>query len=224
MSVVAFASGDELTALFALRDNPKPNAARVLELLRRSGFKLEMVTGDSAATARALGPELGFRPGEIHAGVSPEGKLALIAQLQERGEKVAFVGDGINDAPALAQADLGVAMLNASDVAREASGLVLLRPDLEGVAQAMAIARGTLRTIRQNLFWAFFYNAMGVPLAALGFFSPIVSAAAMGLSDLLVVGNALLIERRIPKGFPAGLARGGVRGVGARRQEAVNPQ
>jgi len=224
MSVVAFASGAELNALFALRDDAKPNAAQVLESLRRSGFKLAMATGDSAATAQAMGLELGFHAGEIHAGVSPEGKLRLIAQLQKRGEKVAFVGDGINDAPALAQADLGVAMLNASDVARDAAGLVLLRPDLEGVAQAMAIARGTLKTIRQNLFWAFFYNALGVPLAALGFFSPIVSAVAMGLSDLLVVGNALLIERRIPKVSPTGMAQAGVRGVGARSREEVKPR
>ena len=116
-------------------------------------------------------------------------------KLQRQGERVAFVGDGINDAPALEQADLGIAVSRASDVAREAADIILLRSEIEAVPEALGLARATLRTIKQNLFWAFFYNAIGVPLAALGFMSPILCAAAMGVSDLVVIGNALRLRR-----------------------------
>ena len=124
----------------------------------------------------------------------PEGKVEVIQSLQSSGERVAFAGDGINDAPALEQADLGIALMNASDVARESADIVLLKADLEAIPEALGLARATLRTIKQNLFWAFFYNAVGVPLAALGFLSPIFSAFAMGMSDLIVIGNALRLR------------------------------
>jgi len=131
----------------------------------------------------------------VFAEVRPERKAEIVRQLQARGERVAFVGDGINDAPALAQADLGIAVSQASDVAREAADLILLRSEIEAIPEALGLAQATLRVIRQNLFWAFFYNAAAVPLAAAGLLNPVLCAAAMGLSDLLVMGNALRLLR-----------------------------
>jgi Cu+-exporting ATPase len=131
----------------------------------------------------------------VFAEVRPEQKAEFVEQLQRQGERVAFVGDGINDAPALEQADLGIAVGRASDIAREAADILLLRSDIEAVPESLGLARATLRAIKQNLFWAFFYNAAGIPLAALGFLSPVLCAAAMGLSDLIVLGNALRLRR-----------------------------
>ena len=125
----------------------------------------------------------------------PEQKAEFVKQLQAQGERVAFVGDGINDAPALTQADLGIAVSRASDVAREAADIILLKSEIGALPEALGLARATLRTIKQNLFWAFFYNALGVPLAAMGFISPIFCAEAMGVSYLVVIGNALRLLR-----------------------------
>ena len=125
----------------------------------------------------------------------PEQKAGFVKKLQQQGHRVAFVGDGINDAPALEQADLGIAVSRASDIAREAADIILLNSEIEAVPESLGLARAALRTIKQNLFWAFFYNAIGVPLAALGFMSPILCAAAMGFSDLVVIGNALRLRR-----------------------------
>ncbi len=119
----------------------------------------------------------------------------MLQDLQKQGERVAFVGDGINDAPALEAADLGIAVSRASDVAREAADIILLNSEIQAVPEALGLARATLRTIKQNLFWAFFYNAAGIPLAALGFMSPVLCALSMGLSDLVVIGNALRLLR-----------------------------
>jgi Cu+-exporting ATPase len=137
---------------------------------------------------------LGIAESNVYAEVRPEGKAEVIKSLQAHGERVAFAGDGINDAPALEQADLGIALMNASDVARESADIILLKADLEAIPEALGLAQATLRTIKQNLFWAFFYNAAGVPLAALGFLSPVLSAFAMGMSDLIVIGNALRLR------------------------------
>jgi Cu+-exporting ATPase len=195
-SVLLLASGTRLVAAIALTDRLKANAAEVLERLRRDGKKVALVTGDQIATARSVATGLGIDDASVFAEVRPEEKAGIVQKLQARGERVAFVGDGINDAPALAAADLGIAMGTGADAARQAADIVLLRAGLEGVPAALALARATLRTIKQNLFWAFFYNAAGIPLAALGLFSPILSAAAMGFSDLIVIGNALRLRRQ----------------------------
>jgi Cu+-exporting ATPase len=127
--------------------------------------------------------------------VRPEEKAERIEQLQAQGERIAFVGDGINDAPALQQANLGITVTRASDVAREAADILLLQSDIQAIPEAIELAQATLRTIRQNLFWAFFYNAAAIPLAAVGLLSPVICALAMGLSDVVVIGNALRLAR-----------------------------
>jgi Cu+-exporting ATPase len=198
-TVIGFAINLELVALFALRDTMKPKAREVVRQFIREGKQVHIVSGDATETVNAIARELGIHDwadGEIIAEVRPEQKAEFIKKLQARGERVAFVGDGINDAPALTQADLGIAVSRASDVAREAADIILLKSEIEAVPEALSLARATLRTIKQNLFWAFFYNAVGIPLAALGFMSPVLCALAMGLSDLLVIGNALRLRWR----------------------------
>ena len=195
-TVVGLGSDDKLLGLFAIKDTLKPGSAKVVKQLSRSGLKTYMVTGDNALTAAGIARQTGIQPENVFAEVRPEHKADFVKKLQSQGERVAFVGDGINDAPALEQADLGVAVSRASDVAREAADIILLKSDIEAVPEALGLARATLRTIKQNLFWAFFYNCIGIPLAALGFMSPILCAAAMGFSDLIVIGNALRLRGR----------------------------
>jgi Cu+-exporting ATPase len=190
-TVVGLAVDARLVAVIALRDSLKAGA---VARFRRQGLKTRLVTGDNQRTAQAVARQLGMADDEVFAQVRPEEKARLVSQLQEKGERVAFVGDGINDAPALEQADLGIAVSRASDIAGEAADIVLLQSDIRAIAEAIDLARATLRTIKQNLFWAFFYNAAAVPLAALGFVSPILCAAAMGFSDLVVIGNALRLN------------------------------
>jgi len=194
-TIVGLAEEKDLLGLFAVRDTLKPKAAKVIEKLKRQGLKIFLVTGDNSQTAAAIAKQINIAPENVFAEVRPEQKAEFVKKLQSRGERVAFVGDGINDAPALTQADLGIAVSRASDIAREAADIILLKSEIEAVPEALGLARATLRTIKQNLFWAFFYNAVGVPLAALGFVSPIFCAAAMGASDLIVIGNALRLLR-----------------------------
>jgi P-type Cu+ transporter len=198
-TIVGLASDTKLLALFAVRDAVKPGSAKVIEQLGRQGFEIYMVTGDNTLTAAGIAKQTGIKPENVFAEIRPEQKAEFVKKLQQQGARVAFVGDGINDAPALEQADLGVAVSRASDVAREAADIILLKSDIEAVPEALGLARATLRTIKQNLFWAFFYNAIGVPLAALGFMSPILCAAAMGFSDLIVIGNALRLRAWRPR-------------------------
>ncbi len=193
-TIVGFSVNQNLMALIALKDLIKPKAFKVLERLRSKGWAIHMVTGDHKRTASAIASELGIEDSHIHAEVKPEQKATIIRDLQDRGERVAFIGDGINDAPALEQADLGIAVSRASDIAREASDMVLLKADIDAIPEALNLAKSTLRTIKQNLFWAFFYNAAAIPLAMFGFMSPLLCAAAMGFSDVLVIGNSLRLR------------------------------
>jgi Cu+-exporting ATPase len=194
-TIVGVAADRALLGLFAIRDLLKPGTREIVEQLRRDGLKTWLVTGDNALTAASIARQAGIAPQDVFAEVRPEQKAELVGRLQRQGERVAFVGDGINDAPALEQADLGIAVSRASDVAREAADIILLKSEIEAVPESLGLARATLRAIKQNLFWAFFYNAIAIPLAALGFMSPILCAAAMGLSDLVVIGNALRLRR-----------------------------
>lgn len=193
-SLLALALDNRLVAVFALADEVKPNAAEVVAELKGQGMTVRLITGDNERTAGAIARCVGIDAENLFAEIRPEEKAAIVRQLQDRGHRVAFVGDGINDAPALEQSDLGIAVSRASDVAKEAADIILLRSDLQAIPEALLLARATLRTIRQNLFWAFFYNAAAVPLAVFGFVSPVVSALAMGLSDLMVIGNALRLR------------------------------
>ena len=193
-TIVGLATDNMLAGLFAVKDTLKPGAAKVVGQLQRQGLKTCLLTGDNRLTAAGIAEQCGIPAENVMAEVRPEQKAEFVKRLQQQGGRVAFVGDGINDAPALEQADLGIAVSRASDVAREAADIILLKSEIEAVPEALGLARATLRTIKQNLFWAFFYNAAGVPLAALGFMSPILCAAAMGLSDLIVIGNALRLR------------------------------
>ena len=194
-SILGLANEDKLAGLVALKDVVKAGANRVIRQLHRQGLRIYLVTGDNPLTAASIARQTGIPQENVSAEVRPEEKAGLVRKLQQEGEKVAFVGDGINDAPALEQADLGIAVSRASDVAREAADIILLNSDLEAVPESLGLAQATLRTIKQNLFWAFFYNAAGIPLAALGFMDPVVCALAMGFSDLIVIGNALRLRR-----------------------------
>ncbi len=195
-TVLVVSIGSNAIGAYALRDALKSGARDVVTRLQSGGFRVRLLSGDQPAAVTAIAAELGLSAAAATAGVRPEKKAAFLAELQAGGERVAFVGDGLNDGPALAQADLGIAVSRATDVAREAADVVLLRPDLMAVPTALELARQTLRVIHQNLFWAFFYNAAFVPLAAVGLLSPLLSAAAMGLSDVIVIGNALRLARK----------------------------
>jgi P-type Cu+ transporter len=177
----------------AVADTVKPSAAAAVAEIRGLGLHPILLTGDSEATARAVAAEAGID--EVIAGTLPADKAAVITRLQAQGHQVAMVGDGVNDAPALAAADLGLALGSGTDVAISAADLILLRDDLGTVPEAISLSRATFRTIRRNLGWAFGYNAAALPLAALGFLNPIVASAAMTLSSVFVVANSLRLQR-----------------------------
>lgn len=190
-----------LLGAFGFGDAVKPGAAAAVAALRRAGVRAVMLTGDNAGSARAAAAGLGLD--EVVAEVLPDGKAAAIARLRQGGRAVAMVGDGVNDAPALAAADVGMAMGTGTDVAMGAAGITLMRGDPRLVSAALEISRRTYGKIRQGLFWAFAYNVLGIPLAAAGYLSPVVAGAAMALSSVSVVGNALLLRRwRGPGALP----------------------
>lgn len=191
-------------ALFALRDTPRASSAAAIAALDAQGIHVVMLTGDAPATALALAGELGIS--EVRAGVLPAGKADLIRALQgqgSRGRKVGMVGDGVNDAPALAAADVSFAMRSGADAALETADVTLMHNDPAHLIDALSLSKATLTKIRQNLFFAFFYNVLGIPLAALGYLSPVLAGAAMALSSVSVVGNALLLRRWRPSPLPS---------------------
>jgi Cu+-exporting ATPase len=186
--------------VIAIADPIKPSAQAALDALRADGLRLVMLTGDNLTTARAVANKLGID--EIEAGILPDRKSEVVQRLRQQGRRVAMVGDGINDAPALAEADIGIAMGSGTDVAIESAGITLLTGDLLGLVRARRLSVATMRNIRQNLAFAFLYNALGVPIAAGVLYpafgillSPMVGAAAMALSSVSVIGNALRLSR-----------------------------
>ncbi len=199
-TVVFVALDGKAAGIIGVADPVKSTTPEAIERLRREGIRIVMLTGDSRATAEAVARKLGIE--QVHAGVLPEQKGEIVKQLQAKGRIVAMAGDGLNDAPALTQADVGIAMGTGTDVAMESAGITLLKGDLRGVARAIALSRATMRNVRQNLFFAFAYNAVGVPIAAgvlYPFFglllSPILASAAMTFSSVSVISNALRLHR-----------------------------
>ncbi len=203
-TVVLVAVDGRAAGLVAVADPVKANAAKTLAALRDEGLTVVMMTGDNATTARAVANRLGIE--RVHAGVLPDAKAAEVSRLQQGGAVVAMAGDGVNDAPALARADVGIAMGTGTDVAMESAGVTLVKGDLAGIVRARALSRRTLANIRQNLFFAFVYNAVGVPVAAGVLYpltgtllSPMLAAAAMSLSSVSVIANALRLRHvKIP--------------------------
>jgi Cu+-exporting ATPase len=199
-TVVLAAVDGGLAAAIGVADPVRPTSREAIARLARMGLDVVMLTGDGRATAEAVAREAGVP--RVVAGVLPEGKLAEIERLQGEGRVVAMVGDGVNDAPALARADVGIAMGSGTDVAVDASDVTLMRADLGAVADALALARRTMRTMRQNLFWAFAYNVVGIPVAAGALYpatglllSPVLASAAMAFSSVSVVSNSLRLRR-----------------------------
>jgi Cu+-exporting ATPase len=192
-TVVAVGWDGQARGVLAVADTIKPTSAEAVARLRAMGLRPVLLTGDNERAARAAAGAVGI--GEVIAGLLPAGKAAAIRSLQAAGRVVAMAGDGVNDAAALAQADLGLAMGTGADAAIEASDLTLIRGDLLAVPDAIALSRRTLATIKGNLFWAFGYNAAAIPLAALGFLNPLIAAAAMAVSSLFVVTNSLRLRR-----------------------------
>jgi Cu+-exporting ATPase len=185
--------GATAEAVLVVADTVKATSAEAIVAFHDLGLEVTLLTGDNGRTARAVGDAVGVD--HVIAEVLPDGKAAEITRLQAEGRRVAMVGDGINDAPALAQADLGIAVGTGADVAIEASDLTIVSGDLRAAADAVALARRTLSTIKGNLFWAFAYNAAAIPLAAFGLLDPMIAAGAMGLSSLFVVSNSLRLRR-----------------------------
>jgi Cu+-exporting ATPase len=186
--------------LLAASDPIRASTPQAIRALHAAGVRVAMLTGDSAVTATAVARRLGID--EFEAGVSPERKSEVVAALQAQGRRVAMAGDGVNDAPALARADVGIAIGTGTDVAIESAGVTLVKGDLRGIVRALRLSRATMRNIRQNLFWAFAYNTIGVPVAAGVLYpafgvllSPMIAAAAMSFSSVSVIANALRLRR-----------------------------
>ncbi|UTT69545.1 heavy metal translocating P-type ATPase [Arthrobacter sp. DNA4] len=193
-TAICVAVDGKAAGIISLRDTVKAGSAAAVDRLKELGLRPILLTGDNAAVAAQVAAAVGIAPDDVYAGVLPEGKVEAVRKLQAGGATVAMAGDGVNDAAALAQADLGIAMGSGTDVAIEAADLTVMGNDLAQVAQAIELSRKTLGTIKTNLFWAFFYNAVGIPVAALGLLNPMIAGAAMAASSVLVVTNSLRLR------------------------------
>jgi Cu+-exporting ATPase len=191
-------NGGKLAGMIAVADTLKDNSEEAVARLSTMGVDVYMITGDNRTTAEAIAAQAGIAPDHVLAEVLPEHKAEEVAKLQASGLTVAMVGDGINDTPALAQADVGIAMGAGTDVAMETGGIVLIKNDLRDVVTAIELSKRTMRKIRQNFFWALGYNTLGIPVAALGLLKPELAGAAMALSSVSVVTSSLMLRRFKP--------------------------
>ena len=192
-TVMLLSVDQTVQGLLAVADRVKESSRRAVDRLKRMGLEVFMITGDNRRSAAAIGAEVGVD--NILAEVLPEAKAQEIRRIRAQGKTVAMVGDGINDAPALASADIGIAMGTGADIAMEAADITLMNGELMNVAAAISLSKRTMRKIKQNLFWAFFYNTIGIPIAALGLLNPIIAGAAMAFSSVSVVSNSLSLKR-----------------------------